>query len=173
MLCVCVCVYMCSVVSDSLQSQAFQSPLSVEFPGKNTGAGYCVLFHGIFLTQGLNLCLLPMSPALQAGSLPLSHWGKMSLYNVVWASKFIIFLTWITGCSRIFMEIFIHMFSWFFAAIPSHVSGFHRGRGLLQNPLFHQTVCHSSYQYPSLNYYKFIRSFDIWEHWFFYLVQNH
>ena len=164
--CVCVCAQLCLTRCSPKPSSL---PCLWNFPGKNTGAGYCVLF----LTQGLNPCLLPMSPALQAGSLPLSHWGKMSLYNVVWASKFIIFLTWITGCSRIFMEIFIHMFSWFFAAIPSHVSGFHRGRGLLQNPLFHQTVCHSSYQYPSLNYYKFIRSFDIWEHWFFYLVQNH
>ena len=64
----CVCVYMCSVVSDSLQSQDFQSPLSMEFSRQE--------FHGIFLTQGLNPCLLPMSPALQVDSLPLSHWGK-------------------------------------------------------------------------------------------------
>ena len=34
---------------------------SWDFPGKNTGVG-CVLFQGIFSTQGSNSCL--MSPAL-------------------------------------------------------------------------------------------------------------
>ena len=29
-----------------------------DFPGKNTGAGCHFLLQGIFLTQGLNLCLL-------------------------------------------------------------------------------------------------------------------
>ena len=29
------------------------------FPGKNPGVGCHVLLQGIFLTQGLNLCLLP------------------------------------------------------------------------------------------------------------------
>ena len=33
-----------------------------DYPGKNTGAGCHVLLQGIFLTQGLNLCLT--SPAL-------------------------------------------------------------------------------------------------------------
>ena len=40
------------------------------FPGKNTGVGCHFLLQGIFLTQGLNLCLLHW----QVDSLPLSHW---------------------------------------------------------------------------------------------------
>ena len=42
-------------------------------PGKNTEVGCHFLLQGIFLTQGLNLCLLwPM----QEHSLPLSHLGS-------------------------------------------------------------------------------------------------
>ena len=52
---------------------ASQAPLSEgfrrDFPGKNTGVGSHSLLHGIFPTQGLNLCLL----LWQAYSLPLSH----------------------------------------------------------------------------------------------------
>ena len=40
-----------------------------DFPGKNTGVGCHLLFHGIFLTQGRNPCLLHW----QAYSWPLSH----------------------------------------------------------------------------------------------------
>ena len=61
-----VCVYICAQLCLTLCSPQPSSLLCLwNFPGKNTGAGYCVLFHGIFLTQGLNPCLLPMSPALQ------------------------------------------------------------------------------------------------------------
>ena len=42
---------------------------SWDFPGKNTGAGCHVLLQGIFLTQGLNPCLLHLLH-WQAGSLP-------------------------------------------------------------------------------------------------------
>ena len=35
-------------------------------PGKNTGVGSHFLLQGVFLTQGLDLCLL-MSPALAGG----------------------------------------------------------------------------------------------------------
>ena len=37
---------------------AQQAPLSVGFPGKNTGVGCHFLVQGIFPTQGLNLDLL-------------------------------------------------------------------------------------------------------------------
>ena len=39
---------------------AHQAPLSMghSFPGKNTGVGCDFLLQGIFLTQGLNPCLL-------------------------------------------------------------------------------------------------------------------
>ena len=43
-------------------------------PGKNTGLGCRALLQVIFLTQGSNLS--PVSPALQADSLPLSLWGN-------------------------------------------------------------------------------------------------
>ena len=37
---------------------ARQAPLSIDSPGKNTGVACHALFQGIFLTQGLNRCLL-------------------------------------------------------------------------------------------------------------------
>ena len=45
-----------------------------DYPGKNTGVGCHFLFHGIFPTQGLNLCLLGLLH-WQADSLPLNHLG--------------------------------------------------------------------------------------------------
>ena len=57
-----LCAY--SVVSNSLRPRGLQpthqAPLSINFSGKNTGAGFHFLLQGTFLTQGLN----PMSPAL-------------------------------------------------------------------------------------------------------------
>ena len=49
-----------------------QTPLSMEFPGKNTGVGCHFLLQGIFLTQRSNPGLLHW----QANSLPLSHQGS-------------------------------------------------------------------------------------------------
>ena len=46
-----------------------QVPLSMGFPGKNTGVVCHFLHQGIFLTQGSNLRLLPW----QADPLPPSH----------------------------------------------------------------------------------------------------
>ena len=40
------------------QTVAHQAPLSMDFPGKNTGVVCHFLFQGIFPTQGFNLCLL-------------------------------------------------------------------------------------------------------------------
>ena len=48
---------------------ACQDPVSMDFPGKNTGIGCHFLLQGIFLTQGSNPRLLRW----QAHSLPLSH----------------------------------------------------------------------------------------------------
>ena len=59
-----------SVSPASPRTVALQAPLSVEFPGKNTGVDFHFLLQGIFLDQGSNLCLLHW----QADSLPLSHW---------------------------------------------------------------------------------------------------
>ena len=43
-----------------------------DFPSKNTGVSCYFFLQGIFLTQGLNPCLLNW----QADSLPLSHQGS-------------------------------------------------------------------------------------------------
>ena len=48
-------------------------------PGKNTGMGCHALFQRIFLTQGLNLCLLCLVH-LQAGSLPLLPHAELFLH---------------------------------------------------------------------------------------------
>ena len=47
-----------------------------DFPGKNTGVSCHFLLQGIFLTQGLNPCLLHW----QADSLPLSHQGSPCIF---------------------------------------------------------------------------------------------
>ena len=49
---------------------ACQAPLSMGFPGKNTGVGCYFLLQGIFLTQGSNRCILYLL-SRQADSLPL------------------------------------------------------------------------------------------------------
>ena len=46
---------------------------------KNTGIGYHFLLQGIFLDQGLNLCLLHW----HADSLPLNHQGSVSVYSLL------------------------------------------------------------------------------------------
>ena len=72
---------MCSValvMFNSLQSLwtvAHQAPLSMGSPGKNTGVGSHALLQGIFLTQGLNPCLL-CHLYWQVDSLPLAPPGK-------------------------------------------------------------------------------------------------
>ena len=71
-----------SVISDSLQPYGLWHGLQparflypCNSPGKNTGVGSCSLLHGIFRTQGQNLCLLCL-PHWQACSLPLHHLGS-------------------------------------------------------------------------------------------------
>ena len=68
--------YCCCLVSKScltlLRTHGLQPSRLLcpwDFPGKNTGVGCHCLLQGIFLTQGLNLCLLHW----QADSLPMSH----------------------------------------------------------------------------------------------------
>ena len=51
----------CSVASDSLRAHGLQPARLLclwEFPDKNTGVGCPFLLQSMFLTQGLNLCLL-------------------------------------------------------------------------------------------------------------------
>ena len=51
---------------------AHQSPLSMDFPGKNTGVGCHFLLQGIFRIHGRNPHLLHW----QVDYLPLSHLGS-------------------------------------------------------------------------------------------------
>ena len=63
-----------SVMSDSEipRTVTHQAPLSLEFPGKNTGVGSHSLLQGIFPTQGSNLSLLHCRQILYR----LSHQGS-------------------------------------------------------------------------------------------------
>ena len=73
-----MCVLSRSVMSDTLRPHGLLSTRLFcpwDFPGKNTGVGYHFLLQEIFLTQGLNSCLLRLLP-LQADSLPLSLLGS-------------------------------------------------------------------------------------------------
>ena len=72
---VCVYVFSCSFVSDSLWPHGLHHARLLhpwDFPGKNARVGCHFLLQGIFLTQGLNLCLLDWL----TDSLPLSHLGS-------------------------------------------------------------------------------------------------
>ena len=76
---------LCLTLFAALWPVARQAPLSMGFSlGKKTGGGCYFLLQGIFLPQGLNLCLLHW----QAGSSPLSHINipKLSLGHS-WNSK--------------------------------------------------------------------------------------
>ena len=64
-----------------LWTVAHQAPLSMGFPGKNTGVGCHALLYRIFLTQESNGCLLCLLH-WQVGSLTLAPPGKhVDLYN--------------------------------------------------------------------------------------------
>ena len=63
------CLTLCDPVDYSLPGSSVRG----ESPGKNTGVGSHALLHGIFLTKGLNPCLL-LSPALTGG--PLDYLGS-------------------------------------------------------------------------------------------------
>ena len=76
----CVCVFLlihtlCSRLFVTLWPIGLLCPW--DSPGKNTGVGFHALLQGIFLTQGLNQCL--MSPALAGGFFTTSA----TIYNVL------------------------------------------------------------------------------------------
>ena len=75
---VCVCVLCRVCLFATAWIVACQDPRN--FPGKNTGVGCHFLLQGIFLTQGLNLCLL----CWQVDSLPLRHLGSLVLYILLY-----------------------------------------------------------------------------------------
>ena len=65
----------------------------MKFLGKNTGMGCHFLLQGVFLTQGLNSCLLHW----QVGSLPLSHQRSP---NQLCSSLYHIFVAVLEKCQR-------------------------------------------------------------------------
>ena len=70
-----------SVMFNSWQPQGLQPPRLLcpwDSPGKNTAVGCHALFQGIFLTQGSNLSMSLMSPALA---------GRFFTINTTWASS--------------------------------------------------------------------------------------
>ena len=71
-----VCVLTHSLLSICDPLDCSHAPLSMRFPGKNTGVGCHFLLQGILLTQGLNLHLLHW----QVDSLPQSHLGTHTYY---------------------------------------------------------------------------------------------
>ena len=75
--CVCVCAQLCPALYDSMDCSPSHSSLW-DSPGKNTGVGCHFLLQGIFLTQGLNPCLLHLLH-WQENSSPLSHLGSPTL----------------------------------------------------------------------------------------------
>ena len=64
---------------------AHKAPLFLGFPGKNTGVGCHSLLERIFPTG-----IEPVSPALQADSLPLSHLGSPMEFRATGKQKMII-----------------------------------------------------------------------------------
>ena len=66
-----------SVVSDSVtpSTVAHQAPLSMDFPGKNTGVGCHFLLQGNLSNSGIE----PTSPALLGGLFPTEPAGKPKL----------------------------------------------------------------------------------------------
>ena len=70
--CVCVCSQLFSHVQlcNPMDCSSPDTSVNGNFPGKNTGVGCHFLLQGIFLTQGLNSCLLL-----------LLHWQVDSLYQ--------------------------------------------------------------------------------------------
>ena len=83
-----------SVIFDSLRPNGLL-PTSLlppwDSPGKNTEVGCHFLLQGIFLTQGLNPCLLW---PFQEHSLPLSHLGNPPLCDLSLILGLLLWLSW-------------------------------------------------------------------------------
>ena len=76
LLCVCVLVTQsCLTVLATALTVACQTPLSVEFSRQEYWSGFHALLQEVFLTKGLNLCLLSLLH-WQADSLLLSYQGS-------------------------------------------------------------------------------------------------
>ena len=67
---------LCPTLCDPMNYSPPGSSVHGDSPGKKIGVGCCFLLQEIFPTQGSNPYVCLMSPALQAGSLPLAPPGK-------------------------------------------------------------------------------------------------
>ena len=94
-MCMCVCahthLYLLSLVWLFVKHKLYPTRLLCpwDFPVKNTGVDCHFLLQGIFLTQGLNPCLLNW----QEGCLPPSHQGSPHVGQFIWKDK------WTIACS--------------------------------------------------------------------------
>ena len=71
----CLVAQSCPTLCDPMDCSLPGSSVLRDSPGKNTGVGCHFLLQGIFLTQGLSLCLLPW----QADCLLQSHQGSCAI----------------------------------------------------------------------------------------------
>ena len=69
-------------MSDSATYELTRLLCPWDSPGKNTGVGCHALLQGEFPDTGIELESLG-APALQMDSLPLSHWGTTSIYELL------------------------------------------------------------------------------------------
>ena len=74
LLCLCLVVLSCPTLCNPMDYSPLGSSIHGDFPGKNTGVGCHALLQGIFLTQGLNLCLPNCRQILYL----LSHQGSIT-----------------------------------------------------------------------------------------------
>ena len=93
----CMCTQSCLTPYDPMDL-ALQAPLSMKFPGKNTGMGCHFLLQGMFRTQGSNLHLLCFLNC-QSDSLPAEPPGTTLAY--LYRSK-----RWMK-CHKILQEYFL------------------------------------------------------------------
>ena len=97
--------------------QLFATPQTVaarllhpwDFPGENTGVGCHFLLQGDLPNPGLKP-LSPESPALQADSLLLSHWGSPTMYSIYMYTCVCVYLYLVYVCIYIIYSICVCMF---------------------------------------------------------------
>ena len=75
--CCCLVAKLCPTLCNSTKRRLSRLLCPWNFPGKNTGVGCHFLLQGIFLTQGLNPCLLRLLH-WQADPLPLAPSGQQT-----------------------------------------------------------------------------------------------
>ena len=117
----------CLTLCNPMECSPPGSSVHEDSPGKNTAVGFCALLKRIFLTQGLNLCLLCLSHQ-QAGSLPLASPGKHyrminqeSNLQILTFAKLDLNLHW--ACHRVFiysLYFYVHAV-WQFCMVTSQV----------------------------------------------------